>query len=522
MRKDPSAVGVLARWAEAKRWRVPYEPYWRDVLSLMMPGRRRLETDSLSSALDATELYDDTAVVGVPECAARIQSGVMPTGVEWARLEMQGASDEQRQRLADVQRYIFERMAYSNFYSAVTECLIDAVGFGNWLMRVAYDPVSPGGLVFEPVPMTQVWFAAWHRTRPDAFYVLNRYRAGQMRMRYPRVELPSDVEDHRLYDVVEFCELDGDGVGERYRHGLLLAHGERSSIMWERTYQGEGSCPFVYGRMSLASGDIYGIGPAIQALPSVRTLNAVKEKLLRGADLQLGGLWQAEDDGVFNPETAVMVPGAILPIAVGSKGLQPLTQRVQVDLTQLVIADLQHSIRRMLYNETLGPRQGTPPTAFEVEERMLDLARQLGPAYERIWSEFCVPLIARLRYLLKRAGMIEMPVIDGRTVRVEPFSGLARAGAMALGKRQVQLAQTIGSLFGPQVLMTQVDPTRFAQELARLFDVPPNILISPQEQARLGAQIGAMQQQLGNADPALAQAVAAAAGGMGGGQPRSF
>ena len=526
MRFDADAIH--GRYREARQHRTSYEGLWSDVLALMMPGRRDVY-NTLPPRLSTTEIYDDTAVMAVEECAARLQSGIMPPGVEWARLEMQDADEETKRRLAAVQRYIFERLAYSRFQAAVNETLLDATGFGNWLMRVGYQPDLPGGLLFEPIPMTAVWFASWHRPRPDAFYILERHRPGQLRLKYPRIALPSDLDETHPVEVIEFCELEPDGVQEVWHHGLLLVRGvstgKAGDILWKREYRGEGSCPFVCGRWSVAAGDIYGIGPAIKALPSVRTLNAVVEKLLRGADIQISGLWQAEDDGVINFDTVSLVPGTILPVAPGSRGLQPIGHHVPVDLTQLVISDLKDSIRRALYNDSLGPRQGTPPTAFEVEERMLDLARQIGPAYERVWSEFCVPLMSRLRYLLVKAGMIQMPVIDGRKTRVEPTSALARSGAMALGKRQVQLAQTIGSLFGPQVLVTEIDPSRMTRELARLFDTGTSILVSPEEQRARGAMMGQMAAQLGGVQGggAVAQAImSAAGGGLGGGQPRAL
>ena len=87
--------------------------------------------------------------------------------------------------------------------------------------------------------------------------------------------------------------------------------------------------PAIAFRWLKAPGEIYGRGPVMKALPDIRTANKVVELVLKNASIAVTGIWQAEDDGVLNPDTVKLVPGAIIPKAPGSAGLTPLAARAR-------------------------------------------------------------------------------------------------------------------------------------------------------------------------------------------------
>ena len=106
------------------------------------------------------------------------------------------------------------------------------------------------------------------------------------------------------------------------------------------------------------------------------------------ASIAVTGIWQADDDGVINPATIRLVPGAIIPKAVGSAGLTALANPARFDVSQLVLDDLRRRIRHALLVDRLGPVTGTRMTATEVVERSAEMARLLGATYGRLQSEF--------------------------------------------------------------------------------------------------------------------------------------
>ena len=138
------------------------------------------------------------------------------------------------------------------------------------------------------------------------------------------------------------------------------------------------SNPFICFRWSKCAGEIYGRGPLINALSAIKTTNLTIELILENAQMAISGVYQIDDDGVINPDTIQLVPGSIIPKAMGSAGLQPIQAAGSFDVAQLVLSDMRLNIKRALYNDMLGNPDRTPATATEVAERMADLVSPYG------------------------------------------------------------------------------------------------------------------------------------------------
>jgi Bacteriophage head to tail connecting protein len=129
-------------------------------------------------------------------------------------------------------------------------------------------------------------------------------------------------------------------------------------------------------------------------LPDVKTVNKVVELVLKNASISVTGIWQADDDGVLNPANIQLVPGSIIPKAVGSAGLTPLQA----------------------------------PGRFDVE-RSAEMTRLLGATYGRLQAELLTPLLSRATAILRRRGEIPDLALAGRLVDLQYKSPLARLQA---------------------------------------------------------------------------------------------
>ena len=101
-------------------------------------------------------------------------------------------------------------------------------------------------------------------------------------------------------------------------YAAVLADRSRPPCCWREGRFAES--PFIAFRWLKAPGEIYGRGPVAKALPDIRTANKVVELVLKNASIAATGIWQAEDDGVLNPATVRLEPGAIIPKAPGQRG----------------------------------------------------------------------------------------------------------------------------------------------------------------------------------------------------------
>lgn len=177
---------------------------------------------------------------------------------------------------------------------------------------------------------------------------------------------------------------------------------------------------------------------------------------------------------MLNPGAIRLVPGTIIPKAVGSSGLTPLASPGRFDVSQLVLDDLRARIRHALLADRLGPAQGPRMTATEVLERSAEMARLLGATFGRLQSELLVPLVRRCLSILRRRGLIPDIAADGRQVLVRILSPLARAQAQRDAEATLRWLESVAAL-GPDALSV-VDLGACARFLADAAGVPPALV----------------------------------------------
>jgi hypothetical protein len=269
------------------------------------------------------------------------------------------------------------------------------------------------------------------------------------------------------------------------------------SVLYERTMRGIGSNPFVCFRWSKCAGEVYGRGPLLNALSAIKTTNLTVELILENAQMSISGIYQMEDDGVINPDTIQLVPGSIIPKAMGSQGLQPINAAGRFDVAQLILSDMRLNIKRALYNDMLGDPDKTPATATEIAERMADLSRRIGSAFGRLQVELVQPVLQRVIYILKKQGRIDLPTVNGREVKIRSVSPLAQAQANQDISSIARYLQLIGGTFGPEMLNLLIDQEKTSVELAKKFGVPESLIRDEQQRNQLVAAMQQMQQQQG-------------------------
>ena len=214
--------------------------------------------------------------------------------------------------------------------------------------------------------------------------------------------------------------------------------------------------------------------------------------------MSISGIYQMEDDGVINPDNVSLVPGTVIPKSPGSSGLQPINSAGRFDVADLVLNDQRNNIKRALYNDMLGDPNRTPASATEIAERMADLSRRIGSAFGRLQAELVTPVLQRVVYILKKQGRIDLPVINGREVKVRSVSPLAQAQSQADIVSVDRFLELVGGRFGPQMVNLLIDSEEASIYLARKFGVPDNLIrdkTSREQIIQMTAQMAQQQQQ---------------------------
>jgi hypothetical protein len=219
--------------------------------------------------------------------------------------------------------------------------------------------------------------------------------------------------------------------------------------------------------------------------------------ILENAQMAISGIYQMEDDGVINPDTINLVPGSIIPKAMGSAGLQPINAAGRFDVAQLVLGDQRLNIKRALFNDMLGDPDKTPATATEVAERMADLSRRMGSAFGRLQAELIQPVLQRVIYILKKQGRIDVPTVNGREIKVRSVSPLAQAQANQDISSVARFLELVGGVFGPEMLQVLIDSEQTAVHLAKKFGVPESLIRDEEQRKQIAALAQQMAQQQG-------------------------
>ena len=501
---------MIANEERAIQRRTLWEGTWSDCYDYTMPGHNGFTKNSPGQRNDDL-IFDETAVVGVQEFSSRMIQGIVPNNVRWARLEPapamvneldeEGLKDVQMQ-LDDVNEYMFEVINNSNFNQEAHEAFLD-LSIGTAAMVVeSGDATYP--VKFSTVPLSQIALDDGPYDAIGATYRKRKVRVDMIEVIWPSAKLNTELKKikeskpHSEVEVSEATYRDWDRPNEFVYHYCVYLKKSHHKI-YEETFEGLGSNPWVVFRWSKTADEVYGRGPVYNSLAAIKTANLTVQLILENAELALSGVWQGDDDGVLNPANVRLIPGTVIPRSPGTKGLEPLQFPGSFDVSQLVLSEMRHNINKALYNETLGRREGTPISATEVAERMAELSRVLGATYGRLQSEFVYPVIQRVLFLLKQQGRIEIPQVDGREIQIRAVSPMMRAQRNEDISQHINFANVTGQLFGPQMVQSIINPTAFAHKLARWYEVDGELLRSEEEQESLAAQtaenMGQMQQQ---------------------------
>jgi len=478
---------VIQTYQRAKDRRRMWESHWNECYDFALPLRA---TKSQSGAKTADKLFDGTAPDAVDQLAASLLANLTPPWSKWVGL-MPGSEVKEDDvekiapKLEKIAQTIQSNFDRSNFAIEIHQCFLDLVTAGTACLMLEESPLGEASAFrFTAVPLFDVVFEDSAGGRLDGTLRRLQLTPRELKKRYPSAPRigsetnASGCEEPRI-DIIEAVIPDDKG------YAYMAVAEPSAGIVNEATKLAEGrfeSSPFLNFRWIKAPGEIYGRSPVMKALPDIKTANKVVELILKNASIAVTGIWQAEDDGVLNPATVKLVPGAIIPKAVGSKGLTPLESPARFDTSSIILESLRLRIRGSLMVDKLGPVQGGKMSATEVLERSADTARVLGATYGRLQSELLTPLVHRAMTILRRRGEVPQVSIDGRTIDIDYRSPLARRQAKEDAQNTLAWLSTVNSL-GVSTLSV-INGPRTARWLARAFGVPDELVLSEKELAK--------------------------------------
>lgn len=513
------------RYERIRTQRGAWEALWQDCYDYSLPARRPSSAGMGGAAGRVSErLFDATAADAAEQLAATLLAQLTPPWSRWFAFrpgrdvpqDKHGSMSSELDRVAELLQAQFDR---SNLAVELHQAMLDLVVAGTACLACEEAPLGEASAFrFSAVPLNDLALDESGSGRIDIVFRRQDLSLEHLAQRYPALQQQSwfaarlQREPEARLGLLD-CLLPAPAPQQGYLFATVLEDGaldEQTRLLTAGRFE---QAPFIAFRWLKAPGEVYGRSPVMKALPDIKTANKVVELVLKNASIAVTGIWQADDDGVLNPANVKLVPGAIIPKAVGSSGLTPLAAPGRFDISQIVLDDLRARIRHALLADRLGQIDAPRMTATEVMERAAEMARQLGATFGRLQSELLTPLVMRAVAILQRRGEIPRFALDGREVALVQQSPLARLQAQGDVQGVLSWLQQLQAL-GPAALQV-VDSVAVARWLGRTLGVPGEFLIEageapvgtagaaalPPQLAQLAPQLQQMLQHLAGAQP---------------------
>ncbi len=471
------------QYKKANAKRTQWESTWQECYEYALPQREGVFSTNQSKI---SNLYDGTAPDCVDQLAAIMLSEMTPPWLRWFQLTAGTdlTDDEAMQitpTLETISSTLQTQFDRSNFALEVHQAYLDLVTVGTACLLFEEAPVgSTSAFRFLSVPLSEICLDEGPTGRLDMTFRKSQTDYLTLKKRFPGFELPERTVKKLVEDEAKISLIESviPRVNGGYTYTAFLEPDSQhdalngvSGLLKEAVFQ---TSPFISFRWLKAPGEVYGRSPVMKTLPDIKTANKVVELILKNASIAVTGIWLAEDDGVLNPSNIQLVPGAIIPKAVGSKGLTALEAPGKFDVSQLMIDDLRSRIRHALLGDKLGNVESPKMTATEVLERSNEMMRILGATYGRLQTELLMPLVERACAILRKRGEIPEVYVDGRLLKVAYKSTRAEDQAKTDAENALKWLNCVLQL--GEVALETVDIKAFVRWLGDKLNVPSSIM----------------------------------------------
>jgi hypothetical protein len=515
--------------------RSPYFFMWQQMSSFIMPQRGRFvmppsPNDTLRGLPKQQRIIDRTATKAVKSLAAFLMAGITSPARDWFRLGVMRsdlaedfAVKQWLAETADRMRMVF---ASSNFYNAMASLYEELPTFGTGVMLALPD--------FDNVMTFTTLTAGEAMLLNDKNGKVNAvYREMVMNVQALVEEFGRENCSPRalnLYDAKQYSREVNVVHAIRPNYGMVPGKlGWKGmpylSIRYEYGYNtdtcldvaGFHEFPAVAPRWDVVATDVYGHGPAEEALPDVQMLQILRRRQAEAIDkmvkppmvgpaslknslVQLipGGMNYCDMNTTTSMRPALEIPPT---------GIEPLAA---------MVAQTQQAIQGAFYADLIAQfSSGETPdmTAREVDERHEEKVLLLGPMLERFHGEALSPIINILFSRMARVGMLPPIPQALRGQHVEPqFISLLAQAQRAVGTSSIEaLLGFAGRLVAVSPsAMDNINVDEAIDEYADMTGVSPKIMNDPKVVAQIRQQKAqqeqaAMQAQQGQAAVQAAQ-----------------
>jgi len=456
------------KWIERQKKKLGnWDNTLKEAFDYTIPQLDQTNIDTPGSRVDDL-VFDSTAQRAMFEQAAQTQADLVPPFEEWIDFDIP-PSDEKllsgkergivREALAEQRRVFHDAIDSSNFSARVTPAFLECAIATGAILVPEGDDDQP--FYIQPVKIRNIIPGVGKDGRiVDIGRELKPY-LDEIENTWPDAQWSPDtrkkIADGKegMIELVETCLRNDRGTWD-----YKLVEKKDGHEVLARAYD---VSPWVAFRSFAVADEIHGRGMALLNLGDIKTANKTTELALRRATLDVLGMWQYDDDGYINADNVIFEPLAMIPRASGSKGLENLVTPGNFNIAQINLAQLRQNIREGLLNVQLPSLVGPTKTATEVAANVDSAVTKQTPHMSSLYWEFVVPFVRRVRYILRKRGIIDDIIVNDRRMRIIPVSPLAKlAKRSQIANMDAAIARVVA--FKPELADLVYDLERYVAD----------------------------------------------------------
>ena len=477
---------MLKRVSKARANKQIWSNHLKECYRYAMPEKQTI--DEFSNGTKKRQyIFDDTAVEALDRFAARTQSQVVPAWRTW--FQFKAGSEIAPEEKEKVEEYLeeatdtlFDHINHSNFNTQIQEAFLD-MGVSTGCIIVEEGDGINSHLNFRAVTLSDIMPEVTSKGSIGTVWRDVEVSVRDIASIWPRAVLSTELEEMLRKSPDKLITLvEGVAYDEQTRKYVSMVLYEADKyVLFEEELD---TSPFIVFRESVIAGETLGRGRIMKKLPAIKTLNKIVEYTLTNAALQVSGLYTATDDGVINPYSVELYPGAVIPVGSNDSSnptLRPLDRSGDINFANLLIKDLQYGIKNFMLAEPFGQIDETPVrSATEMNMRQGESVEMSAASFGRVQSELLEPLIRRCVDILTQNGKIAPFKVDGKQVTIKFTSPAAKKQDSIEVQNLVEFAQVMQFL-PPEIIQQRIKLEEMPAGVAELMGIPQKYVRSEAE-----------------------------------------
>ncbi len=423
---DKTAESALQRWGDLEQEQRLWLPLWQELADFIQPRKGNISFKRSSAQQQTDRMFDSTAAHANELLAASMQGSLTSSAFRWFALRIKGVEVGRDSQLAADLDWcgadMYDAYNASNFSSETHEIYLDTPCFGTSAIAVEEKTpdrtTGPGALRFTAFPPGSFAIDEDDEGYVDTFYrkfsLSARAAATQFKDRVgAQVKAALKQNSSEKFDFLQCVYPRSDAAlnlgrampSTKYPIAHVTVDVQGRCTVAETGYHEQA---IMVPRWTKTSGEVYGRGPGVIALPDIKTLNKAVELKLKAWAKVVDPPMMVRDEGVIG---TVQFRSAGITYVRDMDAIKALTDLGgNLNIADMEEEKVRESIRRMFYSDQLQMAQGGPQmTAYETQVRFELMQRVLGPTLGRMNVEWLNPCTNRVFWIRLRASEKNSP-----------------------------------------------------------------------------------------------------------------